>query len=92
MKISTILIASTFVFAIACSGKKSNSEHGHAHDTESHAHPHDEASEDHGHDDGDHEHGREHHEQEEFTVGSDSVEVETDGTHTHEDGNTHHNY
>jgi len=94
MKISNILIALTFVFAVACNGKKANEEHGHSHDTESPAHPHEEASEDHGHshDDGDHEHGLENNEQEEFTVGSDSTQVEEESTHTHDDGSTHQDH
>ena len=94
MKISNILIALTFVFAVACTVKKTGEDHGHSHETESQAHPHDEAAEDHGHshDDGGHEHGHEHNEQEEFTVESDTTQVEKEGTHTHDDGSTHHDH
>lgn len=92
MKISNILIAFTFLFAIACNSKQSNEQHGHSHDTESHAHPHNEATDDHGHNHEDIDHGHEHHEQEEFTIGIDSTHVKEEGTHIHEDGSTHHNH
>ena len=96
MKISNILIALTFVFAMACSGKKSNEKQGHAHDTESPAHPHDKADESHGHShDGKDGHSHDddhHHEQEEFTVSSDSTKAENKGTHKHQDGSKPHNH
>jgi hypothetical protein len=87
MKISNILIALTIVFAVACSGKKSENDHGHEHGTEAHDHAPDANAEDHGH-----EHDA-HPEQEEFTIQGDSIQVTTDTTHhTHEDGSTHHDH
>lgn len=98
MKISTILIAFSLMFAISCTNKKSESEHGHSHDTASHAHPQEGADANHGHEHaGDetsegHQHDT-HHEQEEFTVSRDSTKTENDSTqHTHEDGSLHHNH
>lgn len=89
MKISNILIVLTFVFAIACSGKKSDGEHVHSHDktAEDHGHSHHEGE--HGHS---HAHD-EHHKQEEFTISGDSVKAVPDSTHhTNEDASTHHNH
>lgn len=41
MKILNIVIALIIVFAAACSGKRSESDHGHEHGEEAHEHPHD---------------------------------------------------
>ena len=86
MKISNILIALTFVFAMACSGKKSNEKQGHSHDTESNTHPHDKAGESHGHShdaNGGHAHEEgEQKEQEEFVVDASATRLQTDTTLT----------
>jgi hypothetical protein len=77
MKISNIVIALVTLFAVACTDEKTANEHGHAHGTEEHGHDHDD----------------DHHEQEEFTVNEDSVEVMTDSTtHAHDDSSLHHNH
>jgi len=81
MKISTILIALTLLFALACGNKKTD-DHGHEHGTDSHEHMED----GHSHGDGDHTH--ETTPQEEFTVDDSTAK----GTHTHEDGATHHDH
>ena len=70
MKLSTLLIALTVVFTIACSGKKASSDHGHEHKTEeAHGHTH----EDEG-----------HHEQEEFIIEEDSTHTHDDGSEHHD--------
>lgn len=78
MKISNILIALSIVFAVACSGKKSESDHGHSHPEGEGTHSHEHET---------------NHEQEEFSIKGDTLEVGTDSArHTHEDGSTHHNH
>jgi hypothetical protein len=81
--ITTIFITTTLLIT-SCSSDKETNEHGHEHNTEN-AHE----EENHGH-----EHGEEtHNEQEEFTIGSDSIEiknVESEDSHDH--GHDHSNH
>ena len=100
MKIINILIILTFVFTMACTGKKPAHDHGHEQGTEAHEHPHDTDPRDHGHSHAAGEEGHshdhdedDHHEQEEFTMDGNAVEEVTDSAHhTHEEGSGHHDH
>lgn len=66
--ITSVFMASLFL--VACNNETENHDHGdHGHSHEDHGHDHG----DHGHDHGDGDHDHEHHEQEEFTISSDSI-------------------
>lgn len=77
---SKFLMVLTIIVAISITGcrdtKKEESQ-------EDHGHSHDEGT--------DHTHGQEEVKQEEFTVGQDSVKIE-EKTHTHENGEGHHDH
>ncbi|MEC3965703.1 hypothetical protein [Flagellimonas halotolerans] len=79
--VSKILMASMVIIAIGTTGCRDTKK--------------EEAKDDHGHTHGegaDHTHEQEEVKQEEFTMDKDSVQTEEEGTHTHEDGETHHDH
>ena len=80
MKFTNLLIALTFVFAVACSGGKTEGEQAAPAATEEHSHEGGEA----------HSHDAEAPTQEDVTVVGDSTEVPADSTeHVHTEGEDH---
>ncbi|MCB0638813.1 MAG: hypothetical protein KDC54_19425 [Lewinella sp.] len=79
MKIVNPILALLLLLAVSCGPN----DHDHA--TDDPAHTHDDGTT-HMHEDGT---VHENHEQEEFTLSSDTLGVDTTTTHTHEDGTTH---
>ncbi|SDK71725.1 hypothetical protein SAMN04488034_101212 [Salinimicrobium catena] len=93
MNFKNLFFAAILVFGFSACRDTASAEHGHEHEEGVEAHGHEE--EEHGHphnEDGSHMDG-EHTEQEEFTVGEDSLDMheETDH-HTHDDGTEHHDH
>mgnify|MGYP001825094950 FL=1 len=79
-KVSKNLLALMVIIAISltgCRDTKKEEAHG------DHGHSHDEGS--------DHAHEHEEVKQEEFTVGQDSI-ISEEETHTHDNGETHHDH
>jgi hypothetical protein len=82
MNFKNIIFSSLLLLSFSCR-ETASEDHGHEHGTEDGERAHDEEAE--------HAHPHEDHtEQEEFTVGKDSIDHEEDaGHHSHEDGRKH---
>ncbi|NJY62529.1 hypothetical protein HC174_07120 [Salinimicrobium sp. CDJ15-81-2] len=85
MNFRNLFFAAILVFSFSACRETANEDHGHEHEEGAEMHAHDE---DGGHMDED------HMEQEEFTVGEDSLDMfhEEEESHTHDDGTEHQDH
>lgn len=89
MKFRNLFFAAVLVSGFTACRETANEDHGHEHEEGTEAHAHEEEQEHSHNEDGSHT-DEGHMEQEEFTVGEDSLQLQEESAeHTHDDGTEH---